>query len=92
MSYRDAQFERKPHGAFIVEGREIAHTLRCAHGGEHFVSVRGSGMRRGFCTRCIGVTCGDPAHDACIPWEARLEHMEGRKTKYTDLIIDNGGL
>lgn len=38
----------------------------------------------------MGMTCGAPEHDACIPAEARLEHMEGKKTKYTELILANG--
>jgi len=76
--YADAQFERNPGGAILVDGVEVAHTVRCVHGGEQFVSRRGSGIRRGYCMRCGGVTCGHPAHDACIHWERGIELMEKR--------------
>ena len=72
----DPQFERKPHGACIVEGREVAHTLQCCHCGKHFISIRGSGKVRGFCLRCKQVTCGDPKCDPCIPFEKKLEIKE----------------
>lgn len=39
------------------------------------------------------VTCGNPVCDECVPLEARLEHSEGRKTRYDDTIrelIANG--
>jgi len=73
------KFERNAHGAFLVDGREVAHTLQCPHCGCHFVSRRGSGARRTFCLRCMAVTCGNPACDPCIPFERKLEAMEGRR-------------
>jgi hypothetical protein len=75
----DEKFERTAHGAFIIEGREVAHTLQCPHCGGHFVSRRGSGARRTFCLRCMAVTCGSPVCDPCIPFEIKLEAMEGRR-------------
>lgn len=72
----DPQFERKPSGHIILGGQEIAHTMQCKHCGGHFVSMRGSGIRRGFCMRCRGVTCGKTACDVCIPFEAKLEAGE----------------
>ena len=61
----DEKFERTAHAAFLVDGREVAHTLQCPHCGSHFVSRRGSGARRTFCLRCRAVTCGNPACDPC---------------------------
>jgi len=80
MNYDDAQFERKPAGTILLDGMEVAHTLRCVHGGEHFVSRRGSGLKRGFCTRCSGPTCGSPAHDPCVHWMKQIEAMERAAT------------
>ena len=74
------RFERLAHGALMVDGREIAHTLQCPHCGGHFVSVRGSGARRIFCLRCMAVTCGKPECDPCIPIDLKLERMEARKS------------
>jgi hypothetical protein len=34
----------------------------------------------------MAVTCGAKDCDACVPLEARLEHAEGAKTRYDDLI------
>ena len=43
-----------------------------------------------FCTKCGRLTCGRPCCDpnifGCIPQEARLDHIEGKKTTYDDLI------
>ena len=60
--YADAKFERKPHGVFLVDGKEVAHTLKCPHCGAQFVSRRGSGHRRTYCMIHYAVTCGS---DAC---------------------------
>lgn len=62
----------------ILEGtREVADTLRCPHCGCHFIVRRGSGVERGFCLKCCGVTCGKPGCMArCFPMEAQLEAME----------------
>lgn len=48
--------------------------------------VRGSGTRRAYCTQCCKVTCGNPACDLCIPFEAMLEHLQGTRNQYSDLI------
>jgi ribosomal protein S27AE len=82
-----AAFERNAHAAITVDGVEIAHSMQCPHCGNHFVSIRGSGKRRVWCGQCAAVTCGDPSCDAHIPFEARLDHAEGKRTRYTDLII-----
>jgi hypothetical protein len=75
----DEKFEAHAGGALIVDGQEVASTLRCVHHGGHFVSKRGSGIRRGFCMKCMGPTCGEPACDLCVPLEVQLEVMEGRR-------------
>jgi hypothetical protein len=59
--YADSQFERKPHGLIFVNGKEVAHTLKCPHCGAQFVSRRGSGHHRTFCLRHQAVTCGSAA-------------------------------
>lgn len=70
------KFERKPSGAFIVEGQEVAHTIQCGHCGSHFVSIRGSGKIRGFCLKCMKTTCGEIRCDICIPFEEKLDRYE----------------
>ncbi len=76
-----AKLERKPSGAIMVDGVEVAHTMQCCHCGKHFISVKGSGIRRGFCLRCHKITCGDPGCDACIPAEMKLEIIENQETR-----------
>jgi hypothetical protein len=67
---------RRPAGHIIIvgDGPKIeADTLQCVHCGKHWVVVRGSGRRRGFCMRCNGVTCG--AHDCetrCEPEDVKV--------------------
>lgn len=76
----------REHGGIVVDGVQVASTLRCPHCGGHFESCPGSGKRRAFCLRCQRVTCGNPACDPCIPVEARCEFFEGKKTSYDDEI------
>lgn len=85
--WANAKSERKPSGHIIIEGQVIADTKQCCHCNRHFLSVKGSGERRGFCTHCMAVTCGSEKCDICTPFEAVLETWEGRKNKYTELII-----
>lgn len=77
--YSDAKFERKPHGIIWVDGKEVAHTLQCPHCGGHFVSRKGSGVRRTFCLKCMAVTCGALACDPCRPFVAELGRLQGRE-------------
>ncbi len=77
--YKDAQYERKPSGTIIIDGQEVAHTKQCPHCQAHFVSRKGSGKLRGFCTKCMAVTCGKPSCHTCIPFEKQIEAMERGK-------------
>lgn len=70
----------------LSDGKQVASLLQCPHCGGHFESRPGSGLRRTFCFRCMKVTCGAPACDACVPLEARLESAEGNKTPYDEVI------
>lgn len=68
------------HGVILEGTKEVADTHQCPHCGMHFVMVKGSGTRRGFCLKCHGVTCGKPeCSTKCVPMERQLEMMEGRK-------------
>ena len=77
--YGEAVAMRKPAGAIIIDGQQVADTAQCAHCGGHFVMVRGSGRVRGFCTLCHGITCGQEGCHACLPMEQRLDLMEARR-------------
>lgn len=68
--YSNAKHEPHPHGIVLVNGQEVAHTLQCPHCGGHFISRKGSGHRRTFCMKCMAVTCGKHACDACQPFAA----------------------
>ena len=87
--FKNAEFLSKPSGVIIMDGKEVAHTRQCCHGGEHFISIQGSGIRRGYCRNCQAVTCGRPECDICIPYEEKLDLAEGkdrRKNQYSDAI------
>jgi hypothetical protein len=77
--YSDAKHERKPHGIIFKDGKEVATTLQCCHCMMHFVSRKGSGTRRGFCLRCMQVTCGAPKCVECRPFMAELEMNQSRE-------------
>ena len=68
---------RNPSGFIFVDGVQVADTLQCVHCQAHFVVVKGSGKKRGFCTRCMGPTCSPQCHE-CRPAEQQLEEEERR--------------
>lgn len=73
---QNAISELKPSGYIIVDGQEIAQTKQCCHCGNHFVSVKGSGKIRGHCMLCNKITCGAPACDIHVPFEAKLDYID----------------
>jgi hypothetical protein len=60
----------RPHGALLDDGREVADLLQCCHCQYTWRLEPGSGRRRGFCTLCMGVTCGRPPCMECSPFKA----------------------
>lgn len=88
---KDAQPEDNPSGYIIVDGQEVAHTKQCCHCGNHFVSIKGSGKIRGYCTLCNNITCGAPACDVHVPFEAKLDFIDGggglKSSKWDQEII-----
>tara|TARA_Y100000310_G_scaffold98201_1_gene95921 strand:- start:16490 stop:16765 length:276 start_codon:yes stop_codon:yes gene_type:complete len=78
----DAASMRRPDGHVLVDGEQVADTARCVHCGKHFVMVRGSGRRRGFCLKCSGMTCGAATCLACVPAERRIERREAAGKGY----------
>ena len=74
---------RHADGAAIVvdptlnSGREVhVDTKMCCHCGNHFPYKKGSGRIRGFCMRCMKMTCGSPRCDECFPIEERMDYYE----------------
>jgi hypothetical protein len=54
-----------PAGALLEEGRQVADLLQCGHCQYTWRLQRGSGRVRGFCYRCVRVTCGKPECSVC---------------------------
>lgn len=70
---------RKPHGYSVTTGPDKvqeADSLQCCHCGCHWQVVRGSGIKRGFCMKCMQVTCGSPRCNSCLPQEKWVEQVE----------------
>jgi hypothetical protein len=63
-------------GAIIVDGVVVAETRQCCHCGGHFQYVRGSGTKRGFCMKCMAMTCGCQKCMECLPEEKMLDLYE----------------
>jgi len=79
--YQNREAVRKPHGSFLITGPEINHplegdTLQCCHCGMHWIPIKGSGIKRGWCQKCMQVTCGKPQCHTCIPQEKMLDMIE----------------
>jgi len=69
---------KKPAGHIFLDNKVIADTLQCKHCGIHWIPIKGSKKRRGFCMKCFGTTCGKLACDVCIPFEVKLDIHEGK--------------
>lgn len=71
---------RRAHGAIINVGPSGAEThvdtKQCVHCGEHFPYQKGSGRLRGFCMRCMDMTCGSHRCMECFPIEERMALYE----------------
>lgn len=75
-------------GAIIINtgrGEVQRSTHQCAHCGNHFVSVKGSGIQRGYCMLCHRVTCGTKKCLDHFPFQKKLDLIESGKILLTDL-------
>lgn len=73
---------RKPSGHILTTGPLgdlTADTQMCVHCGFHWVVKPGSGTVRGFCRKCMGLTCGAAKCHDCMPVEQRLDLYEAGK-------------
>ena len=71
---------RSPMGGvllFAPDGNHIERdTVQCCHCGMHWMIEPGSGRKRGFCMKCMQVTCGEENCMECIPTELKLDIHE----------------
>jgi hypothetical protein len=74
--FSDAAAVSRPAGAIIIDGVQVADTLQCCHGGEHWIVRKGSGIKRGWCMNCNKPTCGLPKCDPCVPFDKKLTLFE----------------
>lgn len=84
-------------GFIFSGGREIGATRQCVHCGGHFYSRQGSGIKRGWCMNCNGITCGCDRCDTCVPFQQWLDNVEkGRPEQWTpataSVLVDVKGL
>lgn len=80
----------RPAGTIIIgsldgDRKVEVDTWMCCHCGQHCARTKGiwtapsqtrKPIRRGFCMRCNGPTCGKYSCDACVPTERKLELCE----------------
>lgn len=76
MVIGEVESVRRPSGAIIINGMHLADTLKCVHCGVTWIPVKGSGITRGWCMNCDGVTCGRPQCIKCVPFEKKMEMYE----------------
>lgn len=70
-------------GGYVIianaEGPDVEYdTYQCCHCNAHFQREVGKGPKA-MCLMCNDPTCGEKACNPCIPFEAKLEAMEGRR-------------
>ncbi len=65
----------RKHGIILIDGKEVAATLQCAHHGGHFTHRKNRGDW--ICGSCGGVVCGrKQCIEMCVPFEKQLEDAE----------------
>ncbi len=67
----------KNSGTIFIDNVEVAQTTQCVHCDGHFIMRKGSGVERGYCMRCKGITCGKEMCWACNPVEKQLDLIDG---------------
>jgi hypothetical protein len=71
------KYDSRNYGSVIlIDGKEVAHLLRCCHCGRHFLNVKMPGRERGWCLNCNAPVCPNHNCDACVPFEQWLENVE----------------
>ncbi len=74
------------------DGPDIEYnTLQCCHCNGHFEVIPGGieGISN-FCPNCYAPHCGQPPCWTCVPFEAKLEAMEGSRRFWKDIEIIGG--
>lgn len=74
-----ANLTKREDGIIVLNGSVVATTKQCCHCGNHFVMVKGSGVKRGWCMKCHAITCGKIECCKCVPFEKKLELYEAGK-------------
>ncbi len=62
----------------------------CVHCGDSWVWQKGSGRKRGWCTRCNGLCCGAEhcVSRGCVHWRQQLDNLEkGRPLDYKPISV-----
>lgn len=72
----EAESVRKPSGYIIIEGNVVADTVQCRHCGGHYIPIKGSGIKRGWCTHCGGPLCGKDGCFECIDFRKKMDEYE----------------
>ena len=67
----------KANGDLIITGPEgnvilESPTMKCCHCGVVWIVINKSKRKRGFCLKCMNVTCGNEKCDNCTPLEKVL--------------------
>jgi hypothetical protein len=57
-------------------GVEEIDCVHCCHCGVVMRITPGSGKKRGYCMKCMRVTCGQGKCDACVPYEKQVYEPE----------------
>lgn len=78
---------RGARGAILQDGKHVADTIQCVHCAKHWVPQPGSGIRRGFCMKCMGPVCGVQC-ERCYPFEKWLEDTERLFNKFGGVLLD----
>lgn len=89
LIHRHSAVKPKGHTSTVYHDGSTAErdTLCCCHCGAHWEVVPGSGRTRGWCMKCMGVTCGrEQCERVCCPEPMRVEEPEKAARILPDLF------
>jgi hypothetical protein len=83
VSYQHTARKAAGHVVICGDGPLVEHdTLCCVHCRRHWVVEPGSGIKRGWCRRCGGPTCGaEKCETVCEPFEFWLDEVERKASR-----------
>jgi len=79
----------KPSGFLTtIDNKVIGETRQCAHCQRTWVYMKGSGAKRGFCMKCMGLLCGsEECFKGCAPFSEIVVADDNRYKRQGSVFV-----